>query len=325
MANVSKMTVSRVLNGQPGVSEETRQRILETIQKLGYVASPAARTLRGSSRVIGLVLPGITSPYMGEVISGISDAAERLDYGLMLYTQGGAGHASRSTYYASLLSNGLADGAVLVVPRDYETIIQAFKDHSLPYVLIDHHGDTEDEPAITATNRKGVMDAMRHLMALGHTRIGFITGLMQFGCSIDRLQGYRDALDEVGIPYDPALVLEGDFEQITGFQQARTLLAMNPRPTAIFASNDEMAFGAMDAIKDLGLRVGSEISVIGFDDVPAASKVYPSLTTVRQPMSLMGETAIEMLVGILQGHRPLTFQRELATELIVRDSTGRVR
>src|SRR5215813_12345468 len=139
VANVSKMTVSRVLNGQPGVSEATRQRILSTMESMGYVANPAARTLRGSSKVIGLVLPGLTSPYMGEVITGISKAADQLDYGLMLSTQSGSGHTTRSSYYASLLSNGLVDGVVLVVPYDYETLVQAFKDHHLPYVIIDHH------------------------------------------------------------------------------------------------------------------------------------------------------------------------------------------
>lgn len=325
VANVSTMTVSRVLNGQPGVSEKTRQRILDTIQQLGYVANPAARTLRGASKVIGLVLPGLTSPYMGEVITGISSAADRLEYGLMLYTQGRVGHSSRTTFYASLLSNGLADGAVLVVPYDYETLVQAFKDNGLPYVIIDHHGNIADEPAITATNRKGLLDAMRHLLALGHTRIGFITGRMNIGCSVDRLQGYQDALAEVGLAFDPALVLEGDFEQQTGFRQAQVFLAMDPRPTAIVASNDDMAFGVMDAVKEAGLRVGRDISIVGFDDVPMAAKVYPALTTVRQPMAAMGEAAIELLVALLQGRKVLTAQRELATELIVRESSGRIR
>jgi LacI family transcriptional regulator len=189
-------------------------------------------------------------------------------------------------------------------------------------VIIDHHDHTEDEPAITATNRKGMRDAMRHLLALGHTRIGFITGRMDIGCSTERLKGYQDGLSEVGIPYDPTLVLEGDFEQETGFMQGRALLAINPRPTAIIASNDDMALGVMDAIKDAGLRVGKDISVVGFDDIPMAAKVYPALTTVRQPMREMGESAMELLITLLQGQKPLALQRELATELIVRDSTG---
>jgi len=321
-AHVSKMTVSRVLNGQPGVSEETRQRILTTMRTMGYVAKIAARTLRGSSKIIGLILPGLIAPYMAEVLQGISAAAEQLDYGLMLYTQNGTGHALRSSYYASLLSNGLADGVVLVVPYDYETLVQSFKEHGVPYVIIDHQGSALDVPAITATNRKGIHDAMRHLLALGHTRIGFITGRMDMGCSAERLKGYRDGLAEVGIPYDASLVLEGDFEQTTGFVQGRALLQLKPRPTAVVASNDAMALGLMYAIKDAGLRVGEDISVVGFDDIKMASSVYPALTTVRQPIAEMGKAAIELLVTLLQGGKPLSLQRELATELIVRDSTG---
>jgi LacI family transcriptional regulator len=326
VANVSKMTVSRVLNGQTGVSDETRQRILDTIETLGYVANPAARTLRGSSRVIGLVVPGLTSPYMGEVIQGLSSAAEQLDYGLMLYTQGSSDDniISRTTYYASLLSNGLADGVVLVVPYNYEVLIESFKKHSLPYVIIDHHSMTENEPAVTATNRKGVLDAMRHLLALGHRRIGFITGRMSLGCSEDRLQGYRDGLAEVGLSFDAELVCEGDFLQQTGFRKTVELLSVKDRPTAIIASNDEMAFGVMDAIKDAGLRVGRDISVIGFDDIPMASNVHPALTTVRQPMASMGAAALELIVTLLEGRTPITLQRELATELVIRESTARV-
>ncbi|MBX3083874.1 MAG: LacI family DNA-binding transcriptional regulator [Anaerolineae bacterium] len=324
------MTVSRVLNGKPGVSEKKRQFILETVETLGYVANAAARTLRGTSQILGLVVPGIGSPYMGQVIRGIMKTAERLDYGVMLYTQGDKGaelsHTegnSRIDYFSPLFSSSLTEGAVLVVPYDYETLVDAFKEHQVPYVIIDHHGNIEDEPVITATNQKGIIDAMRHLLALGHKRIGFITGRMNMGCAQDRLLGYQTALKEVGLPYEQELVREGDFEQPTGFAKAVELLQLNPRPTAIIASNDVMAFGAMDAIKDIGLRVGHDVSVIGFDDIPMASQVYPTLTTVRQPMAEMGEAAVDLLITLLRGHTPLTLQRELSTELIIRESTAR--
>jgi len=210
---------------------------------------------------------------------------------------------------------------VMVVPYDYEMFVQEFKSHNLPYVIIDHHGATSSEPAITATNRKGMIDAMRYLMALGHRRIGFITGRLSVGCAKDRLQGYREVLTEAHIAYDPELVVEGDFEQPTGFVQAQRLLALNQPPTAIVASNDSMAFGVMDAVKADGFRVGEDIAVIGFDDIPRASQVYPALTTVRQPMAEMGESAVDLLVTLLEGYKPLSLQRELATELIIRDST----
>jgi LacI family transcriptional regulator len=325
-AKVSKMTVSRVINGQPGVSLTTRQRILETIDALGFVANPAARTLRGISRVLGLILPGITSPYMGEVLHGVTTAAESLDYSLMLYAQGLAkkDHPGRTKYYASMLSKGLIAGAVMVVPYDYEVLVDIFKEYDVPYAIIDHHSETENEIAITATNRKGVIDAMRHLLALGHTRIGFITGRMSMGCAKDRLQGYKDALTEVGLPYEPELIFEGDFEQQTGFVQGQRILQMERPPTAIVASNDMMALGVMDAIKDAGLYVGRDISVVGFDDILIAAQAYPPLTTVRQPMAKMGEEAVNVLVSLLEGRKLIANQRELPTELIIRHSTARV-
>lgn len=321
-AQVSKMSVSRVINGQTGVSEKTRQRILEAIDQLGYVPAPSPRSRSGGSKLIGLLIPDITTTYMGEVLRGVSGAAERLNYGLVLYTQGGGSNTRRTNYYLRLLSSSLVDGVLMVVPHDYEVIVGDLKEHNLPYVIIDHRSNAEDEPSVTATNRKGVLDAMRHLLALGHRRIGFITGRMDIACSHDRLQGYRDGLSEVGLLFDPDLVREGDFLQPSGFQQGQSLLQMPERPTAIIASNDMMAFGAMDAAKAAGLKIGHDVSIIGFDDVYMASHTYPPLTTVRQPLADMGETALDMLVSLLQGRTLLNPRRELIAELVVRGSTG---
>lgn len=327
LAQVSKMSVSRVLNGQAGVSESTRQRIMEAVEHLGYVPNPGSRPHANATRMIALLITDITTTYMGEIIRGVSGAAERLNYGLMLYTQGNLrsmNHAERTKYYLSLLNNTMVDGVLMVVPLDYEVIVKDLKEHDLNYVIIDHHNGTGNEPSVTATNRKGVLDAMRHLLALGHRRIGFITGRMDIACSHDRLQGYRDGLAELGLPFEPELVLEGDFTQPTGFRQAQALLQLSERPTAIITSNDLMAFGTMDAAKAAGLQVGQDLSIIGFDDVYMASQVYPPLTTIRQPMFEMGEAAFEMLVALLEGRTMLTVRRELPTELIIRESTGRV-
>ncbi|HLY25986.1 MAG TPA: LacI family DNA-binding transcriptional regulator [Aggregatilineales bacterium] len=324
LANVSKMSVSRALNNQGGVSEKTRQRILDAVQELGYVPTLGLRAHPGWTKLIALLVPDITTTYMGEILRGVSDAAERLNCGLMLYTQGSTGHTARTSYYLSLLSNTLVDGVLMVVPLDYEVIVSDLKAHDLPYVIIDHHSGTENEPSVTATNRKGVLEAMRHLFALGHHRIGFITGRMDIACSHDRLHGYRDALAELGLPYDTELVREGDFSQPVGFREGQALLQLPEPPSAIVASNDMMAFGVMDAAKAAGLSIGQHVSVVGFDDVPMASQSYPTLTTVRQPMADMGETALELLVTLLEGLAAFTTRRELPTELVVRDSTGRI-
>ena len=276
LAQVSKMSVSRVLNGQSGVSEKTRQRILEAVDHLGYVPNLNSRARSSSANLIALLIPDITTTYMGEILRGVSGAAERLNYGLMLYTQGAVDHTRRTSYYLSLLNNSLVDGVLMVVPLDYEVIVGELKAHDLAYVIIDHHSGTANEPSVTATNRKGTLDAMRHLLALGHRRIGFITGRMDVVCSHDRLQGYRDGLAEVGLQFDPELVREGDFMQPSGFQQGQALLQLAEPPTAIVVSNDVMAFGVMDASKAAGLRVGRDISIIGFDDIFMASQVYPT-------------------------------------------------
>ena len=322
-ARVSTMSVSRVINGQSGVSEKLRQRVVNAIEELGYIPNEPVIS-RARTRNIALVLPGWTTTYMGEVLRGVSHAAGRLNYGLMLYPQATSNPPERINYYLHLVTDNLVDGVVMVVPYDYEVIVRDLKAHNLPYVIIDHHGDTDGELSVTATNRKGILDAMRHLMALGHRRIGFITGLMAVTCSQERLQGYHDGLAEVGFPYNPELVCQGDFTQPAGFQQARKLLELPQPPTAIIASNDVMAFGTMDAAKAAGLTIGTDISIVGFDDIHMASQVYPPLTTVRQPLDSMGETALEMLVTLLQGRTVLNTRRELPTELIIRESTGRV-
>lgn len=325
LAQVSKMSVSRALKGQAGVSEETRQRILKAADKLGYMQPANLRSRGYNSNLIGLVIPDITTTYMGEILRGISGAAERLNYGLMLYTQGRVDHIQRTSRYLSLLNDSPVDGVLLVVPHDYEVIIPDLKSRGIPYFIIDHHSGTDDEPSVTATNRKGIIDAVRYLLALGHQRIGFITGRMDIACSLDRLQGYRDGLAEVGLEFESELIREGDYTQPSGFQQAQALLGLKMPPTAIIASNDIMAFGVMDAVKAAHLTIGQELSIIGFDDIYMASQVYPRLTTVRQPLVAMGETALEQLVTLLEGRPILTHRRELPTELIIRESTGRPR
>jgi LacI family transcriptional regulator len=324
-ARVSRMTVMRVLHNKPDVSEETRRRITEIMQTLGYVPRAVSRVKPRDGKIVGLLIPDITTFYMGEILRGVSRAADQLNYGLMLYTQGTTDHAKRTSYYLAVFDNTLVDGVLLVVPYDYEAIVNDLKRHSLPYVIIDHHNDTGSEPAVAATNRKGALDAMRYLLALGHRRIGFITGRGDLICSRDRLQGYRDGLAEVGLPFDPALVREGDFSQPTGFRQGQALLELKDPPTAIFASNDVMAFGVMDAAKTAGLNIGQDISVVGFDDIYSASQSYPPLTTVHQPLATMGEAALQMLITLLEGRPCLTLRQEMPTELIIRGSTGRAR
>jgi LacI family transcriptional regulator len=323
LAQVSKMSVSRTLNNRPGVAEETRQRIIEAVEQLHYNPAPNLRLHIGVSRVIALLIPDISTIYMVEILRGISNAAEQLNCGLMLFKQDLFEQMQRPFHHAAQFNRRLVDGVVMIVPHHYESIVDDLSAQNLPYVIVDHRGGMENEASVTATNRKGMLDATRYLLALGHRRIGFITGRMDIVCSHDRLRGYQDGLAEVGLPFDRRLVREGDFLQPSGFLHAQSLLQLDKPPTAIIASNDLMAFGAMEATRIAGLRIGHDVSIIGFDDIFLSSQTYPPLTTVRQPLEEMGGVALDTLVMLLEGRTSFSSQRELPTELIIRETTGR--
>ncbi|MCA9895421.1 MAG: substrate-binding domain-containing protein, partial [Anaerolineae bacterium] len=191
-----------------------------------------------------------------------------------------------------------------------------------PFVVIDHHSEAPNEASVTATNRKGMLEATRYLLALGHRRIGFVKGRLDITCSHERLQGYMEGLEEIGLPYDPELVVEGNYMKASGFQGAQKLLELPNPPSALIMSNDMMAFGAIEAARVMGLSVGQDVSIIGFDDVYMAAETYPPLTTVRQPLMDMGEVALDMLLDLIENRRVLNLRRQLPTELIVRETTG---
>ena len=315
------MTVSRILNNKGGASEATREKVRRIAREVGYVANSAARSLRGINNTIGVVITDITRPYAGEMLYRLSLVADHHNYGLMLYAQGSKDHIERSEHYASLLVSGVNSGVILDTTVDYGIFLHNLKQNDIPYVLLDPH-EHDNEPVVLSTNRRGIVDATRHLLALGHQRIGFISGPLNTWAAKERLQGYLDALKEVGIPVDHELIHEGNFKQTTGFQLGRHLLSVSPHPTAIIASNDGMAFGVMEAIREKGLEIGTDISVIGFDDVPMASQVDPPLTTVRQPIEQIAIEALELLIDLIEGRQPARLRRELPTELIIRQTTG---
>ena len=327
VAGVTPMTVSRILNNKrQGASEATRERILSIAAEMGYVANPLARGLRGQSpsNTIGVVIADITRPFSGEMLYHLSLAADQFKYGLMLYAQGDKAHRERVQHYASLLVNGINDGVILDSMVDYKSFLPYLKKANIPYVLLDHVEDTS-EPTVCSTSRRGMIDATRHLLALGHRRIGFIAGPQKNPAAMERLTGYKDALHEVDLPVDPELIFEGDFSQISGFQLGRKLLSLNPLPTGIIASNDGMAFGVMEALREKGLEIGKDVSLIGYDDLPMAAKVDPPLTTVRQRIDQITLEAMELLISLIEGRPTPRMQRELSTELIVRESTAHPR
>ncbi len=322
-AGVSYATVSRVLNNDPHVKPETRERVIHSITRLGYTVNQQARNLAGGrSHVVGLLVPDLGTGYIGEIVHGIDEALAPAQYDLMLYTT--HRRKTKESAYVTSLTQGMTDGLLLVLPRDPEEYLISLRQRHFPYVLIDHQGIGDVESAVGATNYQGGYDATKYLIELGHRRIGFITGTMDLGCSRDRLAGYRAALNDHGLNVAPRLIQEGDFLQPTGFTSAQALLTLPEPPTAIFASNDVMAFGVMEAVRDRGLRIPEDISIIGFDDIPQAMQVSPQLTTVQQPLAEMGREATRMLLAMIQDpERP--YQRvELPTKLIGRASTRRI-
>src|SRR5690606_14630401 len=281
-SGVSYATVSRVLTGYEFVKETTRNRVMEAAEQLGYVANLSARSLAGGrSRIIGLIVPNLDNGYVGAITQGIDRELARANYDLMLYTS--HRQPGKESFYVGTLANGLTDGLLLVAPLVPATYLEALREQNFPYVLIDQADVSENSNVVEATNWQGAYEATRYLNQLGHTRIAFITGSLAVRSAVDRLRGYKAALADCNIPVTEALIIEGDYQQQTGYEVTKSLLqSVDPPPTAIFASNDLSAFGAMDAAREHGYRIPDDISIIGFDDVPQASFVYPKLTTVRQ-------------------------------------------
>jgi LacI family transcriptional regulator len=320
-AGVSYSTVSRVVNNYKYVNPETREKVTVAMERLGYIANQQARSLaRGRSQVIGLLIHSFETSYVAEIVRGIDDAIAEAQYDLLLYTT--HRRVERETTYVANIVHGLADGLLVVLPRGVETYMDSLSKQNYPFVLIDYQAHDDSVYAIGATNWQGAFDATSHLIELGHSRIGFIAGDTFVGSSEDRLNGYRDALEASKLPFDAELIYQGDFFKPKGFDACRTFLELERPPTAIFASNDEMAFGAMEAALGMGYRIPDDISIVGFDDIPQAADSHPPLTTVRQPLREMGATATRLLLDLIEetGEADTPFIK-LSTELIIRQST----
>lgn len=317
--NVSYSTVSRVINNDPHVSPETRDRVLASIRELGYTVNRQAQSLaRGRSHIVGVLVPDLGTGYIGEIIRGIDAELDIADYDIMLYTT--HRQEAKEAGIVATLSQGIAEGVLIILPRNPAAYLDGLEAKGTPYVLIDHQGINDKGPAVGATNWQGAYNATEHLIQLGHSRIGFIAGTMDLGAARDRLDGFRSALMAHHIPYDEQMLYYGDFRQPDGYVGGNQLLDLPEPPTAIFASNDVMAMGVMDAVRNRGLRIPDDVSVVGFDDIPQAAMLRPALTTVRQPLEMMGRVATQMLLNLLNGSIKDPKRIELPTQLILRDS-----
>jgi LacI family transcriptional regulator len=321
-AGVSVPTVSRVLNGRADVAPQTRELVENLLKQHGY-RRRASRQPAGRAGLIDLVFNDLDSPWAVELIRGVEDVTHAAGVGTVV----SAVHR-RSTSTRQWLQNLRArasDGVIFINSDVTTTVYTELQRLSIPIVVVDPAGGSAfNVPTVGATNWAGGRAATEHLTALGHRRIGLITGPKQLLCSRARLDGYRAAIEDAGADVDAALIRPGDFMHESGFAGGTALLSLPNPPTAIFACNDTMALGVFEAARRLGLRVPENVSVVGFDDLPESRWSPPPLTTIRQPLAEMGGLAARTALRLSQGETIELPRIELATELVVRESTAPV-
>jgi DNA-binding LacI/PurR family transcriptional regulator len=326
-AGVSRTTVSFVLNEVPGVniSEETRRRVLQAAEELGYVPDAVARSLASRRTLtLGLVLvrnPSQTAAdaFLPQVIPGLTETTRQAGFHLLLEP---VEDISSPDTYIHLVRSKQIDGIILSGPRSDDQQLRALVDEGFPVVLL---GQLSDRSAcsVDVDNRSAACRAVEHLIHLGHQRIGCITNAPQeYTGGAERLAGYRDALRAAGLPFEESLVRFGNFVAESGYQAAHSLLQEVLPPTALFVASDVVAFGAMAAIREHGLVIPDDIALVGFDDVPLARYVDPPLTTVHLPADELGRQAGQMIVDLIQDGEVAVRHILLETELIVRASCG---
>jgi LacI family transcriptional regulator len=315
-AGVSVSTVSRVLNGKVDVASETQEHIQSVIEELGYTTNLAARSMRSQKKnLVGLIMPDIAYPFAIEVMKGVNRAIAESEFDLLVYTTGDvrkSGRASHEKKYVSLLTNSISDGVIIVAPVAGEFNIDA------PIISIDPLASNPNYPSVHATNYQGALDAMEYLIGLGHRRIGHISGRSELESSNRRLKGYCDALEAAGIPTEEQLIVSGDYTTETAVNCARELLSLSNPPTAIFASNDQTAIGIYQVAQELGMKIPSDLSVVGFDNISESR--YMGLTTVDQFISEMGFVATQMLIRLINGETLESQTYRMKTKLVIRSS-----
>ncbi|HEY44928.1 MAG TPA: LacI family transcriptional regulator [Anaerolineae bacterium] len=323
-AGVSRSTVSRVVNNHPHVSEGVRKRVLEVIQITGYQPNAAARTLASQrSWMIGLVVPRsvssfFTDPYFPHLTRGIAKGCNQHDYTLGLFLVGTKEDEEKILPRVS--RSGLLDGILVQAGHHGDQVIDRLVQSTIPLVMVGRPFHTEGISYIDVDNIEGAYNAVSHLVRLGYQRIGTITGPSKSTVGVDRMEGYRKALNERGHTLDESLVTEGDFTEAGGYYAMQRLLPA--KPDAIFAASDIMAVGAIRAAQEADLRIPDDIAFVGFDDVPLANHRDPKLTTIRQPVYQFGFSAVEILIELIENGREPARRVMVGTELIIRDTCG---
>jgi LacI family transcriptional regulator len=320
-AGVSPSTVSRILNGTAVVSDDKREAVDRAIAELGFVPNPVARGLAGGRTLsIGVLTQAIDSPFYGVELRGIEDALDRAGYSALFVS--GHWNAAEEARCIEVLRSRRVDGLIVLTGRLSDQALRAYA-KSLPVVVTGRTLNALHLFSLNFDNVGGARIATEHLLALGHRRIACITGDMAHPDAVERLQGYRQALEQAGVGYDASLVVAGQFHEHSGHMAMDHLLDNRCRFTAVFASNDQMAFGAALALHRRGLRVPDDVSLVGFDDLATATYSIPPLSTVHQPGYELGRIAAQAMLQLLAGAQPDVTVPE--PRFVVRESSGHPR
>lgn len=319
-AGVSYTTVSHVINNTRRVSTPVRERVLAAMQELGYRPNALARSLRrGETKTIGLILPDSANPFFAEVGRAIENAAFRSQYSVILCNT--EGDQAKERVYTEVLQNKQVDGLIFVAAGDQPDALQEIAARGLPVVVIDRDCSQPELDTVITDNFEGGRQAGSHLAQIPNLRAACITGPSNLTPSAQRFVGFQQALHEAGIELREEWVLRGDFHPHSGYQAALHWLKAAQRPNAIFCCNDMMAIGVLRAAAELGVTVPQELEVIGFDDIELASYTHPPLTTVAQPKTQIGETAVRLLLERIADVWLPARREILPTTLIIRKTT----
>lgn len=318
-ANVTKATVSYVLNNKPGVSQETRDKILKIMKDMNYHPNAVARGLAGkSTEMLGLIIPDISDHFYVQIVRGVEETANLYNFTLNLCTTHAIPEKERKM--VDLFTSGRVDGIILMTYfLDLDYIIN-LKKRKIPFVLIDSTFQDNSIYSVNVDNFEAGYKATEYLIKLGHKRIAFVSGPQSSNDSLSRYRGYRQALNDYGLSYEEDLFCRGDFKYKGGYQAFFNLQQLQHKPTAVFAANDQMAIGVLSAARTAGVQVPQELSIIGCDDIEAASVVEPTLTTIKQPIEELGKCATEMIFQLINKEKPSPRKIELKTSLIERSS-----
>ncbi|HHY46502.1 MAG TPA: LacI family transcriptional regulator [Firmicutes bacterium] len=320
---VSRSTVCRVMNGAPGVKESTRQRVLKAMADLGYRPRGGRLGLE-SGRMIALVAGEISNPTHSEIAQAVEDVTSTLGGTLILCNTGDS--PEKEARYVDLLIRRQVDGIVFISVRtDSGPTLEKVSAAGIPFIICGRMFEDRRYDLVAVDFEMGAYLATSHLAQLGHRRIGYVSGSSYIACSNERLKGYRKALEEFGIEYSEDLTVEGFYTQIGAYRAALQLLSRESRPTAVFAANDLMALGVLQAAHELGLRVPEDLAVVGFDDIPIASLFCIELTTIQHPMYELGALTARLLMEKIERgpDQPWNPQRIiLPPKLVIRRTCG---